>query len=109
MSGKDERRINKYPPDCPKCIKCHEWYLTGSTWILTERSMNRRALKHPVICFSKMPVRNFTEIKCLSCHTVYGSNTKIFEDVSLAYKNNYGDLYHRSPHCNGVRSDVWQR
>lgn len=109
MSGKDERKINKYPPDCPICFNCHEWYLGKYTWILTKKSMNKRSLKYSVICLRTRPIISIVSIECVHCKRTYRRNDKIFHDVVQAYRNNRGDLYHLNLDPNGRTSNVWPR
>lgn len=110
MSGRDERKINKYPPECPNCIiKCHEWFLGESTWIIPEKQISLRNLRYPVICFGITPITRITEIVCQGCGRRFYEGDETFYAVVKAYKNNYGDPYHKDLDLNGRIADEWKR
>lgn len=114
MSGKDERKVNIYPPDCPYCHRCAEWYIGGGTWIMTKKSMKRRGLEYPVIVISQNEApqndRNF--VMCVEmvgtprCRTKFDPNTDIYKAVIKAFKANCGKPYHEDG-LRGNVSNVW--
>lgn len=108
MSGNDERRANKYPPGCPKCLNCHEWFLGKGTWILPKNSMLKRNLKHPVICLGITPITHVVGIICQGCGKRYRNDNETFQGVLRAYKFNHGDIYHKDISAYGRTSNEWK-
>lgn len=103
MSGKDERKGGIFPPECPVCGNCYEWYIGRNTWILTEKSMKKRGLLYPVIRYSStgVPVADNTYIHCAGdmasvCGRKFYYGSKTHKGVIGAFYRNHGKPYHRS-------------
>lgn len=112
MSGKDERKITIYPPDCPNCLNTDEWYIGYNTWILTERAMKRRGLQFPVLNLNRsgVPQVNGYDVKCSKherpfCNAAFFPDSDIYKAVIKAFRANYGKLYHRR--ISGETDNEW--
>lgn len=115
MSGRDERKISIYPPECPVCHKCHEWILGGRMWILTEESMNKRGLQYPVIAtgIARLYQVSNDYVVCVTrigfkTHTKFWSHTKTYHAIMKAFRANSGKPYNRTVSGSEI-SDVWER
>ena len=108
MSGLDEQ--DNFAPECPKCKRCHEWYIGNGMWMLTKRSIELRELKYPLICMYR-PKPMLSEVKgtfhCNGCYNKYEKGSVIRERIYKVFLNQKGKKYHTSGATGNESYKVW--